>query len=54
MLNQDVKSNAVGRKRAHSLHEMLTNVRSYLWGRQRRPYIVKKYFKEKHVQYAAI
>lgn len=54
MLNQDVKSNAVGRKRAHSLHEMLTNVRSYLWGRQRRPSIVKKYFKEKHVQYAAI
>lgn len=53
MLNQDVKSNAVGRKRAHSLNEMIANVRSFLWGRQRRPYIVKKYFKEKHVQYAA-
>lgn len=47
MLNQDVKSNAVGRKRAHNLSEMITNVRSFLWARQRRPHIVKKYFKEK-------
>jgi len=53
MLNQDVKSNAVGRKRAHTLNQMMAHVRSFLWGRQRRPSIVKKYFKEKHVQYAA-
>lgn len=54
ILNQDVKSNALGRKRAHNLTQMIANVRSFLWGRQRRPYIVKKYFNEKHVQYAAV
>lgn len=54
VLNQDVKSNAVGRKRAHSLHEMISNIRSFLWGRQRRQYMVKKYFQEKHVKYAAV
>lgn len=30
------------------------NVRGFLWGRQRQPRIVKKYFQEKHVRYAAI
>jgi transposase len=54
MLNQDVKSNAVGRKRARGLNQMMAHVRSYLWGRQRRPSIVKRYFKDKHVQYAAV
>lgn len=54
MLNQDVKSNAVGRKRAHDQKELLSNVRSFLWSRQRQPRIVKKYFQEKHVRYAAI
>lgn len=53
MLNQDVKSNAVGRKRAHTQDELLTNVRGYLRSRQRRPHIVQRYFQEKHVQYAA-
>ena len=54
ILNQDVKSNAVGRKRAHNLQEMINHIRSFLWGRQRRPEIVVKYFKEKHVCYAAL
>lgn len=54
ILNQDVKSNAVGRKRAHNLHEMINHIRSFLWGRQRRPGFVVNYFKEKHVQYAAL
>ena len=53
MLNQDVKSNAVGRQRAHTQNELLTNVRGYLRSRQRRPYIVQSYFQETHVQYAA-
>jgi hypothetical protein len=52
-LNQDVESNAVGRKRAHSLREMIGHIRSFLWGRQRRPSIIQKHFEEKHVQYAA-
>ena len=53
ILNQDVKSNAVGRQRAHNLKSLLKHVRSYLRGRQRQPHIVKKYFQEKHVRYAA-
>lgn len=51
-LNQDVKSNAAGKKRSHNLMELLANVRSYLFSRQRTPGIVKNYFKEMHVQYA--
>ena len=54
MLNQDVKSNAVGRKRAFNQQELLANTRSYLWSRQRQPHIVKQYFQEKHVRYAAM
>ena len=53
ILNQDVKSNAVGRKRAKNQKELISNVRGYLWSRQRKPYIVKKYFQEKYVRYAA-
>ena len=53
ILNQDVKSNAVGRKRARCQNELIANVRSFLWGRQRRPNVVKKYFSETHVSYAA-
>lgn len=53
MLNQDVKTNAVGRKRPHNLKELLANLRSYLRSRQREPKIVKNYFKKKNVLYAA-
>jgi transposase len=54
MLNQDVKSNSVGRNRAHHQRELLGNVRGYLRSRQRQPEIVRNYFKEEHVQYAAV
>lgn len=53
-LNQDVKSNAVGRRRPHTQEEMVRNVRSYLYSRQRSPQIVKKYFQAESVRYAAI
>ena len=53
-LNQDVKSNAVGRRRPHDQKQMMRHVRSYLYGRQRRPQLVKKYFKAKSVRYAAV
>ena len=53
LLNQDVKSNAIGRKRTRNVKEMLVEVRRFLWSRQRRPHLVKKYFHEKHVRYAA-
>jgi transposase len=53
-LNQDVKSNAVGRRRPHDQNQMMRNVRSYLYGRQRKPHVVKKYFEADSVRYAAV
>ena len=53
-LNQDVKSNAVGKKKSYNLIEMLANIRSYLFSRQRTPKIVINYFKEIHVRYALV
>jgi transposase len=52
LLNQDVKSNALGRKRPHSQAEMLDDTRSYLRSTQRRPALVARYFDGKHVTYA--
>jgi transposase len=53
LLNQDVKTNAHGRRRPKDQIEMVGNVRSYLRSTQRRPNIVKSYFRERHVCYAA-
>lgn len=53
LLNQDVKSNALGRKRPRNAQELVSNTRSFLWSRQRRPETVKKYFHGEHVRYAA-
>lgn len=53
LLNQDVKTNAVGRQRPTDQPEMLQQVRSYLRSTQRRPHVVKNYFKHKDVHYAA-
>jgi transposase len=53
LLNQDVKTNALGRVRPVNVQEMMNNVRSYLRITQARPNLVKNYFHERHVQYAA-
>lgn len=53
LLNQDVKSNAVGRKRARSLGELKQNLTRYLLGTQNNPNIVRSYFLKKEVLYAA-
>ena len=53
LLNNDVKSNAVGRERAKDQAELVGNVRSYLRSTQRQPQIVVSYFQEEHVRYAA-
>jgi transposase len=53
LLNQDVKSNALGRQRPHTQYELIHSVRNYLWMRQQQPYVVKNYFREKHVLYAS-
>ena len=50
MLNQDVKSNAVGRRCAKNQGELIVNTRSYLRSRQKQPTIVKHYFQEEHVR----
>ena len=52
-LNNDVKSNAVGRRRAANEEELERNVRGYLRGTQRRPQIVRNYFRAAPVRYAA-
>ena len=53
-LNQDVKANAVGRRRPHNQVELIGDVRAYLRSTQRRPDIVRNYFQEEHVRYAAM
>jgi transposase len=53
LLNQDVKSNAVGRQRPENQTQMIDQVRSYLRSTQRQPGVVMRYFQEEHVAYAA-
>lgn len=52
-LNQDVKSNALGRRRPATQSEMIKGVRAYLRSTQRQPEIVKRYFHAEPVRYAA-
>jgi transposase len=52
-LNQDVKSNAVGRQRPRDATEMIQTVRGYLRGTQRQPTLVARYFHAEPVRYAA-
>jgi transposase len=53
LLNQDVKTNAVGRRRPVDQAELIGSVRSYLRSTQRCPDVVRSYFHEEHVRYAA-
>ena len=53
MLNNDVKSNALGRRRPSNKAEMVADLRRYLRSTQKRPYIIRSYFQEEHVRYAA-
>ena len=53
LLNQDVKSNALGRQRPGNQSELMSKVRSYLRSRQLKPDIVANYFQGRHVRYAA-
>lgn len=54
LLNQDVKSNALGRRRPRDREEMIASLRAYLRSTQRQPDIVQRYFRAEHVQYAAL
>jgi transposase len=53
MLNQDVKTNALGRRRPLDITELKADVRRFLRSAQRQPARVARYFHERHVRYAA-
>lgn len=52
-LNQDVKTNALRKRRAKDQSEMIKNISGFLKSKQRQPLKVIKYFHAKHVKYAA-
>lgn len=53
LVNQDVKSNAIGRKRPTTLMEMKHAIRSFMMRKQRDASAVINYFKKASVSYAA-
>ncbi len=53
LLNQDVKTNALGKSRPRDKAQMIATVRSHLYRRQKQPQVIKNFFREKHVRYAA-
>ncbi len=53
LLNQDVKTNGLGKSRPANRTELLAIVRSHLHRRQKQPQVIKNLFREKHVRYAA-
>lgn len=52
-VNQDVKTNIIGKKRAINKIEMKSNVVDFMMKRKNDKRQVQKYFHEKHVRYAA-
>jgi transposase len=52
LVNQDTKQ-AMKKRRARDQDELMTNVRGHLRRRQRQPAVVRKFFNERHVRYAA-
>lgn len=53
LLNQDVKTNALGKSRPKDRPEMMTALRRHLHRRQKQPQLIRNLFQEKHVRYAA-
>jgi transposase len=53
LLNQDVKTNAMGKSRPTNKAEMVAGVRRHLHRRQKQPHVIRNLFQEKHVRYAA-
>jgi len=52
-VNQDVKTNVIGKKRPINKEQMRKNVANFMRKRKNNRKQVKKYFNEKHVRYAA-
>jgi len=53
LVNNDVKSNALGRKRPRTLKQMIRHVRAHMRKRQNDPALVRRFFQEESVRYAA-
>ncbi len=53
LLNQDVKTNGLGKSRPTNRTELVATVRSHLHRRQKQPQVIKNLFQERHVRYAA-
>jgi transposase len=53
LLNQDVKTNALGKSRPTNRVQMIATVRGHLHRRQKQPALIQNLFQEKHVRYAA-
>jgi transposase len=53
LLNQDVKTNGLGKSRPTNRTELIATVRSHLYRRQKQPQVITNLFREKHVRYAA-
>lgn len=53
LLNQDVKTNALGKSRPVNKAEMVAGIRRHLHRRQKQPHVIQNLFQEKHVRYAA-
>ncbi len=52
LLNQDLKTNSLGRRRPDSQQELIDDTRAYLRSTQRSPRLVARYFDGKHVSHA--
>ena len=53
LLNQDVKTNGLGKSRPTNRTELMATVRSHLHRRQKQPQIIRNLFCEDHVRYAS-
>jgi transposase len=53
LLNQDVKTNALGKSRPRTRPELMATIRRHLHRRQKQPHLIRHLFRERHVRYAA-
>jgi transposase len=53
LLNQDVKTNGLGKSRPTNRTELMATVRRHLYRRQKQPQVIRNLFREEHVRYAA-
>ena len=53
LLNQDVKTNGLGKNRPTNRTELMAIVRSHLYRRRKQPQVITNLFREQHVRNAA-